>query len=237
MTETAAAHGEIRSETLPALLRTQFERGETGTLNLKQGPVAKTLRLHRGAVVFAASSERDDRLFPLLLRRGAVSLPDLIKALEGSLKDKRRLGEVLLAKRKIGREDLERALRDQLKDIVCSLFAWTSGTWQFEAGEPPAESVTLKAHPLALILEGIRRIDSWARAYDVVGGMNAEYLATREAAGLAKHAELLPGEQQILNFCQESRSLSEICEIVPLNDFVVTKVVWGLLAVGALMKA
>ena len=34
-----------------------------------------------------------------------------------------------------------------------------------------------------------------------------------------------------------TRSLNEICEIVPLNDFVVTKVVWGLLAVGALMRA
>jgi hypothetical protein len=128
---------------------------------------------------FAASNERDDRLIQLLLRRGAVSLPDLIKALEVSLKSKRRLGEILLTQRKISSEDLERALRDQLKDIVCSLFAWTSGTWKLEAGEPPAESVTLKAHPLALILEGIRRIDSWARAYEVVGGMNAEYLATR----------------------------------------------------------
>jgi len=236
MTE-AAARGEIHSETMPALLRGHYERGETGTLTLRQGPIMKTVRLHRGAVVFASSNERDDRLFQLLLRRGAVSLPDLIKALEVSLKDKRRLGEILLAQRKIGREDLERGLQDQLKDIVCGLFAWTTGAWQFEAGEPPAESVTLKVHPLALILEGIRRIDSWARAYEVVGGMNAEYLATREAEGLAKKSELLPGEQQILNFCQESRSLSEICEIVPLNDFVVTKVVWGLLAVGALMKA
>jgi uncharacterized protein DUF4388 len=229
--------GEIHSETLPALLRGHFERLATGTLTLRQGPIAKTLRFHRGAVVFASSNNRDDRLFQLLLRRGAVSLPDLIKALEVSLKDKRRLGEILLAQRKIGREDLERALQDQLKDIVCSLFSWTSGAWQFESGAPPSESVTLKAHPLALILEGIRRIDSWARAFEVVGGLNTEYLATKEAEELVHRAELLPGEQQILNFCRESRTLQEICDVVPLNDFVVTKVVWGLLAVGALMKA
>ncbi|MCI0567548.1 MAG: DUF4388 domain-containing protein [Acidobacteria bacterium] len=236
MSETTT-HGEIFSETLPTLLHGHHERAETGTLTLRQGSVTKTLRLHRGGVVFAGSNERDDRLIQLLVRRGTVSLPDLIRALEVSLKDKRRLGAILLAQKKISPADLERALQEQLKDIVCSLFAWTSGVWQFEAGDPPAESVTLKVHPLALILEGIRRIESWARAYEVVGGMNTEYLATREAEGLAKKAELLPGEQQILNFCQESRSLNEICEVVPLNDFVVTKVVWGLLAVGALMKA
>jgi hypothetical protein len=232
-----AAPGELHSETLPALLRGHFERQATGTLTFRQSPTTKTLRLHRGVVVFAGSNERDDRLIQLLLRRGTVSLPDLIKALEVSLKDKRRLGEILLAQRKIGREDLERALQDQLKDIVCSLFNWTTGTWQFETGEPPSETITLRMHPLALILEGFRRLDSWARAYEAVGGMNSEYLTTKEAQGLTEKAELLPGEQQILNLCEESRTLSEICEIVPLNDFVVTKVVWGLLAVGALMKA
>jgi hypothetical protein len=67
--------------------------------------------------------------------------------------------------------------------------------------------------------------------------MNAEYRATREAPDLAHKADLLPGERQILNFTEESRTLSEICEVVRLNDFVVCKVVWGLLIIGALMKA
>src|SRR5258708_33676971 len=86
------AQGELHSETLPALLRGHCEREATGTLTFRQGPTTKALRLHRGAVVFAGSNERDDRLIQLLLRRGAVSLPDLIKALEVSLKDRRRPG-------------------------------------------------------------------------------------------------------------------------------------------------
>ena len=229
--------GEIQSETLPSLLRRLEAGAQTGSLILQNGLITKTLWLSRGAVVFAASNDRDDRLFQLLLKRGAVPLPHLMKALEASLKSRQRIGEVLLAQKRITREELVRALQDHLKEIVCSVFGWTEGTWCFEGKSTPAESVTLKIHPLALILEGIRRIESWARAYEVVGGMNAEYRATREAPGLADKAGLLPGERQVLTFCEEARTLSEICGAVSLNDFVVCKVVWGLLVIGALMKA
>ena len=233
----APGSGEIQSETLPSLLRRLEAGAQTGTLILQNGPTAKTLWLSRGAVVFAASNEMDDRFFQLLLKRGAVSLPHLIKALETSLKNRQRLGEVLLAQKRITQEDLVRALQDHLKEIVCSIFGWTEGSWRFEGKSAPTESVTLKIHPLALILEGIRRIESWGRVYDAVGGMNTEYRATREAPDLVEKAGLLPGERQVLTFCEEVRTLSEICEVVSLNDFVVCKVVWGLLVIGALMKA
>jgi len=229
-------HGDIGSETLPALLRRLHDSGETGILTLQRGPVTVTLRIARGAAVFAGTNNRDHGLLQLLLKRGAVTLPNLMKALEVSLKEKRRLGEALLSEKLIRPEELQRALIDQLKDIVCQAFEWTSGTWKFERAAGPAEVVTLQTHPLALILEGIRRIDSWTRVYSLVGGMNAEYLTTGEAAALVERADLLPGERQVLDLCQESRTLSEICQAVPLNDFVVCKVVWGLLALGALMK-
>ncbi|HEV8377195.1 MAG TPA: DUF4388 domain-containing protein [Candidatus Polarisedimenticolia bacterium] len=229
--------GEILSETMPTLLHRLHRKEETGRLLCQKAGVTKTLQVERGAVVFAASTHRDDRLIQLLLKRGTVSLPHLMSALEASLKNKQRLGEVLLSQNRIMRDELDRTLQDQLKEIVCSVFNWDSGSWAFEKGPPSEEKVTLTLHPLALILEGIRRIESWARVYEKVGGMNAEYRATREAPDLAHKADLLPGERQILNFTEESRTLSEICEVVRLNDFVVCKVVWGLLIIGALMKA
>jgi hypothetical protein len=90
---------------------------------------------------------------------------------------------------------------------------------------------------LELILEGVRRVPSWARVYEVVGGLSTEYRTTKEAGDLAERAMLMPGERQILTLCQETRTLSEICDSLPMNDFVLCKVVWGLLIVGALMKA
>jgi len=230
--------GDIRSQTVPELLERLHRGGETGELILKRDATVKNLILQGGAVKFASSNDRDDRLIQCLLRRGTVPLPRLMKALETSLKEGRRLGAALLAQRSLDEAELERALREQIKDIACGAFNWTSGTWRFEPGakrEP--ESITLDIRPEELILEGVRRIESWARVQEVVGGLNTEYRATREAAGLADRARLISGERQILNLCEEVRTLQEICELVPLNDFVICKVVWGLTVVGALMKA
>jgi uncharacterized protein DUF4388 len=234
---TSMESREILSETVPSLLLRLHRKGETGRLLFQKEGVTKTLQLERGTVVFAASNDRDDRLIQLLLKRGTVSLPHLMGALEVSLKSKQRLGEVLLSQRRLTVEELDRTLQDQLKEIVCSVFNWDSGAWSFEKGPAAQEKVVLTLHPLALILEGVRRLESWARVYEKIGGMNAEYRATREAPELEEKADLLPGERQILNFTEEARTLSEICEVVPLNDFVVCKVVWGLLVIGALMKA
>lgn len=237
MTERIAGT-EIRSDTVPNLVHRLYRKGETGNLVFRHDPFVKTLQFLRGAIVFASSNDRDDRLIQSLLKRGLVSLPDLMGALDESLKARQRLGAVLLAQRKITEEDLERALQEQLKDIIYSVFACTSGSVHFEKkADGSGEKITLKSHPLELILEGVRRIPSWARVHEVVGGLNTEYRATKEAPALAIKAQLMPGERRILELCEETRTLSEICEALPTNDFVVCKVVWGLLIVGALMKA
>ena len=232
------AASEVRSDTIPGLVHRLHREAATGRLILRQGPVVKTLEFQRGLIPFAASNDRDDRLNQTLLNRGMVSLNDLMSALEVSLRSGERLGAVLLARKKLSEEDLDRALQEQLRDIVFGVFAWTEGMWEFEEKSPGApEKIVLRAHPLELILEGVRRIPSWGRVYEAVGGLNTEYRTTKEAPSLAEKARLMPGEQQILALCQETRTLSEICESVPMNDFVLCKVVWGLLIVGALMKA
>jgi len=200
--------------------------------------IEKSLYLQDGAVVFAASTDRDDRLIRSLLLRGKVPLPQLLKGLDISLRTHRRLGEVLVERSQLTQADLVRAIQDQITDIVCGAFQWTDGTWAFEKGVLPGpESVTLKSHGLELILQGVRRIESWARVQEVVGGLNTEYRATKEASALAKMAKLPPGEQQILNYCDEARTLEEICDAIPLDDFLICKLLWGFLIVGALMKA
>jgi len=229
---------EIRSQTLPELLFKLHQHEESGRLVVCRIGLEKSLYLQSGTVVFAASTDRDDRLIRSLLRRGKVPLPQLLKGLEISLRTHRRLGEVLVEGGQLTRSDLVRAIQDQITDIVCGAFQWTDGTWEFEKGVLPGpESVTLKSHGLELILEGVRRIESWARVQEVVGGLNTEYRATREANDLAGKAKLPRDEQQILSYCEETRTLEEICDAAPLDDFLICKLLWGFLIVGALMKS
>ena len=229
---------EIQSETLPELLYQFHKSKEVGRLVLRHAGLERRLYLQRGAVIFAASTDRDDRLIQCLLRRGKVPLAQLLKGLEISLRNHHRLGEILVTSGQLSPEELVRAVQDQIKDIVCGAFRWTSGSWKFEKGVTPGpENITLQSNGLDLILEGIRRIESWVRVQEVVGGLNTEYRATKDADALAEMANLLPGEQQIVTFCEDTRTLEEICDRIPLNDFLICKLVWGLVVVGALMKA
>lgn len=229
---------QIRSQTVPELLLKLYQDEESGRLMLRRLGLEKSLYLQGGTVVFAASTDRDDRLIRSLLRRGMVPLPHLLRGLEISLRTHRRLGEVLVEGGQLKRADLVRAIQDQITDIVCGSFQWTEGTYEFEKGALPGpESITLKSHGLELIMEGVRRIESWSRVQEVVGGLNTEYRATKDANALAKRAKLPSGEQQILSYCEETRTLEEICEAIPLDDFLICKLLWGFVIVGAVMKA
>lgn len=229
---------EIRSRTVPELLFKLHQQGATGRLVLRRMGIEKSLYLRTGGVVFAASSDRDDRLIQYLLRRGDVSLPHLLKGLETSLRTHRRLGEALVQEGSLTSEALVEAVRNQIIDIVCSAFQWTEGTLQFEEGIAPGpESITLSSHALELVLEGVRRIGSWGRVQEVVGGLNTEYRATTQANEVCERARLPTAERKIVEYCEETHTLEEICDQVPLNDFLICKSVWGLLVVGALMAA
>jgi len=229
---------EIRSQTLPELLFKLHQQEESGRLVVRRMGLQKSLYLQGGTVVFASSTDRDDRLIRTLLRRGKVPLPQLLKGLEVSLRTHRRLGEVLVESGQLTQSDLVRAIQDQITDIACGAFQWTYGTCEFEKGDLPGpESITLRSHGLELILEGVRRIESWARVQEVVGGLNTEYRTTKEASTVAELAKLPPGEQRILEYCEETRTLGEICDAIPLDDFLICKLLWGFLIVGTLIKS
>jgi len=128
-------------------------------------------------------------------------------------------------------------VRVQVRSIILSLFDWTRGRYQFEEKPVTAENITLGESGDALVLEGVRRIRSWARAYEEVGGMNTEYRTTRDMDAIVKNLPIRPEEMAILDLCDEPMSLEEVCEASVLNDSEVCKSVWALLIVGALMKS
>ena len=65
--------GQIGTSSVPELLRSLLQSGETGILTLRQGEVAKSIFIHQGRVVYAASNSPDERLGENLLLRGKIT--------------------------------------------------------------------------------------------------------------------------------------------------------------------
>ena len=80
-------------------------------------------------------------------------------------------------------------------------------------------------------------ISSDLRVYKEIGGLNTEYLATKEMPEIMASLPLGPEDKELLHMCSNSTSLGEMCEASSLLDLQVCKTVWAFLIVGALMKA
>ena len=61
--------GTIEATSLPALLRPLIRERKTGVLRLNRGTVTKTIYVSGGRLIFATSTDPDDRLGEMLLRR------------------------------------------------------------------------------------------------------------------------------------------------------------------------
>jgi len=229
--------GEIRPTTIPSLFHDLSEARATGFLSVMDGDLKKTVQFGEGHVLFASSNQRDDRFSNFLLKSGIISLKSLMRALEVMIVTKDRLGEVMVRFKMLTPEDVEKWIRVQVREIVCSIFQWTRGRYTFESKTPSAETIVIGVPGDVMVLEGIKRIVSWARVYEEVGGLNTEYRATRDMSRVTQHLPLSPEEKEILRMCDVPTSLEEICEASKLNDYDVCCSIWGLLVLGALMKS
>jgi hypothetical protein len=133
--------------------------------------------------------------------------------------------------------EVEKGVRAQVRGILFRMIEQPSGQWSFEPGPVPPETIPLDLPAGVVAFEAVRKLASWTRAYEQVGGLNTEYLATNEAAEVAATLPLFPGEQGLLELCRTPTSLGEMCDASPMGDFQVCRSVWGLLLVSALMKS
>jgi uncharacterized protein DUF4388 len=229
--------GEIQAHTVPALFHDLAARRSTGTLTIAGRTTRKTVDFRDGRVQFATSNHRDDRFSQILLRSGVVPVKHVLRALEMALSSRDRLGEVMLRLKLMTPADIDTWVKVQVREILVSLFDRTTGSWTFAPGPVAVESISLDLPGDVLVIEGLRRIASWARIYEEVGGLNAEYLATARAGAIVATLPLVPGEKRLVDMCRTPTALGEMCEGSDMGDLHVCRSVWGLLIVGALMKS
>ena len=74
--------------------------------------------------------------------------------------DRRRLGQVLLAERKLSEAELASVLKVQVSEVIFDTFAWKEGGFAFwDQVPPPPNVVHLEMDLQSLLMEGVRRLD------------------------------------------------------------------------------
>ncbi len=137
--------------------------GKSGFLLFGSADHEKSVYLHRGEVVFAASNQQVDRLGECLFRGGVITLEQLREAAK-RWTPQARLGKVLVERGTLSPRELWNGVKLQVEEIVRSLFAYTSGSVFFWEGEVQPDNVVRLSLPTRrLISEGLRRRDELLR--------------------------------------------------------------------------
>jgi hypothetical protein len=227
------SEGHLVTWDFPDLIQALHAGRATGKLTLTHGGVGKSVFFEAGRLTFASSSSVDDRLGELLLRRGRISLRQLVEA-GRVVAPGRRLGAILVEQGILSPKDLVRAVVEHTQEVIYSLFGWTEGRYRFEEHpEATAEAITLRMSTPNIILEGIRRIESWSRIDHAVGGIDARY--EKGPAGDEVVAELTLTDDQwdLLGALSTPAMVGDICDASRLPDFEVCRYLWAFRVIGA----
>jgi len=228
--------GEIENTSVPDLLRSILSSGEAGVLTFRNSEFTKSLYVQGGRILFAASTDPDERLGESLLLRGKITARQYLDASK-QIQPGRRLGAILVEMGALDPEDLIPAVEQQVRDILMDLFQWTRGEYEFVIKEmDPSDILSLNVSPENLVLEGIRHSRAWSRIYAGIGGLETVPFPTGKTEVLYK-LDLTDDEQEVLTHVNGRSTVEQICQMSYLPNFETCRILWALFLVRVIRRA
>jgi tetratricopeptide (TPR) repeat protein len=133
-----AIRGSLKEASFPDVLQLLALGQKTGCLSIVDGTKFGSVFFQNGKITFGAIVNRRDRLGDSLIKRGFITREQLDEALRLQIKQPgRRVGEILIDSGFVKREVVEKELRGLVEEAVYSLFTWTQGTFTFEPDVHP----------------------------------------------------------------------------------------------------
>ncbi len=227
--------GSIEDTPVPELLKSVLGSGETGVLTFRKGDLTKNVHLQTGRVVYARSSNPDERMGEDLLLRGKITARQYNEA-SRLIAPGRRLGKILIELGALEPEDLLGSIEHHVKEIVLELFTWPKGNYELTIHEPGKDDVALNLPTEALILEGMRRVRSWKAVYKGIGGdLDSVPMPTGNQEALLK-LELSEEEQELVAHVNGRASIDQICQVSYLSNFETCRLLWAMMVLGVVRR-
>jgi Domain of unknown function (DUF4388) len=234
MTAPAAptVRGDLSASGLPQVLRPIVRARQTWVLRCTRERIVKTVYVSEGRLIFATSTDPDDRLGETLMRKGLITYRALQESIL-SLQAGKRQGTLLVESGAIRSRDLVEGVADQVQEIVHGLIQWESGQYEFVEGPLPSkEVIVLRMSTGDLLLEGVRRVQRWSRIRAGVGGLDQKYALAADSSALVGSLSLHKEELNLVASLDGVMTLEEICAASRQSDYLLCRALWGLWAAG-----
>ncbi len=224
---------DVRAFPLADTLDLLHSAAKSGYLFFTHQQHAKSVWMHRGEVVFAASNQNVDRLGECLLRAGVISVAQQREA-ERFHTARDRFGKVLVERGFVTPRELWNGVKCQVEEIVRSLFAYTAGTVYFWEGEiQPDNVVRLSLPTRRLVAEGVQRRDELFKFLTILEDPRTRLIPIRGPA----EKNLGSSERALYEALKQEGSFATVCRRAGLDPLSAARTVQMLRMVGTVELA
>ncbi|MHB0969196.1 MAG: DUF4388 domain-containing protein [Thermoanaerobaculia bacterium] len=220
--------GDLAQTPLPEILFTIHRYKAPGIITCTRDEETKQIFVDAGRIIFATSSLIADSLGDRLLNLGLITREQYDESAR-RLGEGKRQGAILVEMGAIQPKDLFINVRDQVQDIVWSIFSWERGTVTFEAGrERVSEFIKLNLSIPQAVLQGVRRVPDPRALLMRLGGKTTLLHRTPDAD--FSELTLTPEEEALLAQIDGKKPLVDLTNAGTLPPPVNAKLLYAFFA-------
>ena len=225
--------GNLKTMDLAEVLQWVTLGRKTGALAFIRNKTKNSIFFRNGQIISSRSNEPTKQLGHFLLFQGKITEIQLKRALEQQQQTKATLGKILVQEGFVSQPDVEQALVSRTEEVIYDLFLWEDGYFHFIAeGYDLDEHILINLDINAIIFEGVRRKDEWARIRGVFPS-NDIVLSLRQGIDL-KTLSLSSLQKKLLFLLTLGQPVSEIILELHGSDFLVNFELFQLYEMGVI---
>ena len=230
----APPRGRIDTATLPVVVRDLWRAQASGTLHLENGATTKQIYFRQGEIVFAATNVECERLGERLVRAGKIKRSVLELAVRVMERSHQRIGRTISEWGWLSSTEIERWVATQIREIIYSVFTWSSGTYRFEPADDPIPSdLTLELPTAEVVYEGARRTSDLKA---IRAGVGPPSSILRLAEGERLGIPITKDEGVILSRIDGRSTILDIVSDSPLAEEETLRRVYALMLAGVVAR-
>jgi hypothetical protein len=231
MPEKPILEGDLSKIQLPDLLSFIAMIRGSGKMVVQSTHFERTILWKDGEIVFASSNSPEHSLGQFLLRNGKVTQEQYDES-KRRVTAQLRHGKILVQMGAISPKDLWWGVKNQVLEIIYSLFTWKDGSFSFyeSAEELAQERIVLQIHSSSVIMEGIRRLDESARIREKIPNLDVVFMKVPGEQPDFSDLDISENEIQVYKDIDGRHSIRELTGRSDLTEFEVTRILFQLLS-------
>lgn len=209
--------GDLKDFSLADVLQLLLQQRKSGVLVLSEGREKAELFIASGNLtgVRVNGETPESKIKEILIETGRVTKQEMVD-LEAISRDMdRTLLTTLAAKGHLSEDDRKEWLQIITEDMVCELFGWMNGRYEFGTGSKAQAMAQLNISTEFACMEGMRRIDEWPRLREALPDPKMVFRPT----GRPFDGESLSWDRLVLGLVDARKTALQISKLVPFGSF------------------